>query len=160
MIRKTASRIAMQLGGDAGGCIEILEVREGPSSPLLSRVIQRLAPTRSNSKFAARWLVDWGMSKNHSNYSGTDLIATLSCFGLPPITLEIRWGPLYAAGESQAEPFSQGFQTANTMDDETPVQLAQRQMAATEMRAYQARKEAQLRDLARTWDEAYAVVGS
>ena len=45
------------------------------------------------------------------------------------------------------------------MEDETAVHLAQRQLAATEMRAYQARKEAHLRDLARTWDEAYAVVG-
>ena len=43
---------------------------------------------------------------------------------------------------------------------ETAIGLERRKLAATEMRAYQERTEGQLRDLARTWDEAFAVVGS
>ena len=172
LIRKTAARVAAQPGGDAGACIEILEVRNGPAEGWredrrlgvrsVTRVLQRLAPTRGNSRFASRWLVDWGLLQMHNAPDDTDndLLATLRCFDLPPVVLGIRWGELWAGGDAGGQPWSQAFGNANKKVGETAIGLERRKLAATEMRAYQERTEGQLRDLARTWDEAFAVVGS
>ena len=128
--------------------------------PRLSRVIQRFSCTRGNSKFVASWLVSWVISTLGNRELHKSIFVSLRCFDLPEVWMPIRKGPIYGDYEDMNEPWSYGYQVNCFSDKETELHLKQRVAAAADGRAYRERQEAALRALARTWDEAYATVGS